>query len=333
MSNDTTNETRSSANYRGSLNFKWLATRSLTLLIVAGLLGKGKAAMANHLPKEKQVRILQCLVEGCSIRSTSRMTGAHVKTILDLLLRVGAGCAEAHDEYAQDLDLRDLQLDEIWAFVGKKQKRVDDHDPADRDKGDAYTFTAIDRKTKFVPSWRVGKRSWSNAVAFLKDVKDRLADDCHPQVSTDGFKPYPDAVERAFGTEVDYAQIVKNYAEGDPGRGRYSPATVVDVDKRIIMGDPDEARICTSHAERNNLTIRMAMRRFTRLTNGFSKKLPNLVAAVNLHMAYYNYCRPHTTLKGITPAMAAGVADHVWSLEELLDEACPPWAEKTKKAA
>lgn len=164
-------------------------------------------------------------------------------------------------------------------------------------------------------------------MAFLQDLADRLVPECRPQISTDGFSPYPDAVERAFGTS-DYGMIIKNFATEPAGRGRYSPPSVVDVDKLVIQGDPDQAKICTSYAERANLTIRMSMRRFTRLTNGFSKKLKNLKAAVALFMCHYNFCRPHKTLKGITPAMAAGVTDHVWSLGELLDEACPPWAKQ-----
>jgi IS1 family transposase len=328
MDSDTKNETRGSANYHGLLSFERMTTLSLTLLIVAALLGKGNPAMSNHLPKDRQVQILNCLVEGNSVRSTSRLTGAHLKTILDLLVRVGEGCAEMHDEYCYDVTTDDIQCDELWSFVGKKQKKVNKLDPADATKGDTYTYLAIDRQSKLIVSWLTGKRNWGNTVQFIAELAARLADGVVPQISTDGWKPYRDAIERAFGTDVHYGRITKSYAGGNERKGKYSPADVVDVEKATVMGHPDTDHICTSHAERCNLSVRMATRRFTRLTNGFSKKFENLVAAVNLWAAHYNYCRPHSSLKGITPAMAAGITDHVWTLEELIDEACPPWAQK-----
>lgn len=273
--------------------------------------------MANNLPLKRQARILHCLVEGCSIRSTSRMTGSQIRTILRLLVRVGEGCLGLHDEYMQDLTCDNLQLDEIWSYVGCKQKRAK---ATDTHRGDQYTFYGLDRETKLVLSWVIGKRNWSNTVAFLADLKSRLDPSVRPQVTTDGFNPYPDAVERAFGTEVDYAQTIKNYGTTDPGRGRYSPAKVVAVEKITVTGTPAKDQMTTSHVERSNLTMRMQMRRLTRLTNGFSKKLDNLKAAVALHFTWYNFCRRHMTLR-ITPAMAAGLTDHIWSLEELISEA------------
>ncbi len=273
--------------------------------------------MANILPIARQIMILNCLVEGCSVRSTSRMTGSQIRTILRLLVRVGEGCLGLHDEYMQDLTCDNLQLDEIWTYVGCKQKRAN---PNDTHRGDQYTFYALDRETKLVPSWLTGKRNWGNTVAFVADLESRLAPTVRPQITTDAFKPYPDAVDRAFGTGVDYAQTIKNYGTTDPGRGRYSPARVVAVEKIPVMGTPDKDQMTTSHVERSNLTMRMQMRRLTRLTNGFSKKLDNLKAAVALHFTWYNFCRRHMTLR-ITPAMAAGITDHIWSLEELISEA------------
>jgi IS1 family transposase len=284
---------------------------------VGHLLGKGKSEMANVLPKKRQIGIINCLVEGCSVRSTSRLTGVHVATILSLLVRVGEGCEALHDEYVQDLSCDDLQLDEIWAYVGCKQRRTT---ATDTQRGDQYTFYALDRETKLVSSWLVGKRNWDNTVRFVRDLKNRLVDGVRPQISTDGWSAYPDAIERAFGMAVDYAQVIKDFGTVDPGRGRYSPPKVVQIEKTVIEGDPDEARITTSHVERSNLTMRMTMRRLTRLTNGFSKKLANLRAAVNLHFCWYNFCRIHQTLR-VTPAMAAGISDHVWGLGELIDEA------------
>jgi len=269
----------------------------------------------NVLPRDKQIAILHALVEGNSVRSTSRMTGAHVATILNLLVKTGKECDGIHDRMMRHLDCSQIQVDEIWSFVGCKQRHLPPGEKSER--GDAYTFVALDRDTKLVPAYWVGKRDGWNAQTFMLDLAERLAPDMRPQISSDAFDSYPWAIESAFGSAVDYGQILKKYGSEDAGRGRYSPPKVTEVDKTIVSGAPDEEMICTSHVERQNLTMRMAMRRFTRLTNAFSKKLENLKAAVSLHFAYYNFVRVHQSLR-ITPAMAAGVTDRVWSLDELI---------------
>mgnify|MGYP001561240293 CR=1 FL=1 len=274
--------------------------------------------MANILKREKQEMILKLLVEGNSVRSTSRLTGAHVKTILDLLVRVGEACERVHDETMRDLPCEDIQLDEIWCFVAKKQRHLDQGDPTEW--GDAYTFTALDRKTKLIAAYTVGKRDGWNAASVLLDLQARLAPRARTLLSSDGFEAYPNAVEGAFGSDADYGMIVKDYGSEDAGRGRYSPPKVLGVEKLAVSGHPDLDRICTSHVERQNLTMRMMMRRFTRLTNAFSKKLRNLRAAVALYFAYYNLCRVHQTLR-VTPAMEAGVTDRIWTVGDLLDAA------------
>jgi len=218
----------------------------------------------------------------------------------------------------RDLHVNLLEFDEVWSFIGKKQKRLGPNDL--REKGDCYIFTALSATHKAIVSYQIGKRSGANANAFAMDVRQRVLG--RPQISSDGFSPYIDAIERAFGSEVDYGQIVKVYA-GEPGPDtarRYSPGVVVDVRKAVIAGGPDRKKISTSFVERSNLTIRMQCRRLTRLTNAFSKKLENHAAAVALFVAHYNFCRVHETLR-ITPAMALGVTDHIWSIGELVDAA------------
>ncbi|MGO8914710.1 MAG: IS1 family transposase [Stellaceae bacterium] len=233
-----------------------------------------------------------------------------------LLIEVGAGCAAIMDEKMRELPCRRVQVDEIWSFVGKKQRWVTPQDDRTR-VGDQWTFVALDPDTKLVPSYRVGKRSRSNAVAFMNDLSLRLAN--RVQLSSDALNTYVDAVERAFGADVDYGQAVKFYEAEPIGPGRYSPPRVVDQQKTVITGEPDQDHISTSLVERQNLTMRMSMRRFTRLTNAFSKKIENLQAAVSLHFAHYNFVRVHKTLR-VTPAMAAGVDNRLWSLEELVEE-------------
>jgi IS1 family transposase len=223
-----------------------------------------------------------------------------------------------HDRLMRDLHVNLLEFDEVWSFIGKKQKRLGPDDP--REKGDCYIFTALSATHKAIVSYQIGKRSGANANAFAMDVRQRILG--RPQISSDGFSPYVDAVERAFGSEVDYGQIVKVYA-GEPGPDnarRYSPGVVVDVRKAIIAGRPDRKKISTSFVERSNLTIRMQCRRLTRLTNAFSKKLENHAAAVALFVAHYNLCRIHETLR-VTPAMQLGVTDHIWTIGELIDAA------------
>jgi IS1 family transposase len=269
----------------------------------------------NRLSLPRRTQIIGALVEGNSIRSIERMTDTHRDTIMRLMVEVGTGCAKLLDETMRDLPSRRIQVDEIWAYVGKKQRQVTKQDDKSR-VGDQWTFVAIDPDTKLIPSFLVGKRSKPNAIAFMTDLSERLAN--RVQISSDALNSYVDAVEQAFGADVDYGQAVKFY-EADPiGPGRYSPPKVVRAERAVIAGAPDRAHISTSMIERQNLTMRMSMRRFTRLTNGFSKKVENHRAAVALHFAHYNMVRLHKTLR-TTPAMAAGVSSRLWSIEELVE--------------
>lgn len=272
--------------------------------------------MANHLSREKRIAVVRALVEGCSIRATSRMTGVHKTTILGHLVRLGEACTVALDHLITGVPCTVVEVDEIWSYIGKKQRMVTPADPAE--KGDCYTFVSLCADTKLVINHLVGKRTAECATAFMLDLARRLAG--RIQLSSDGFKPYINAVEWAFGADVDYAMIIKEYGTDEEAlRGKYSPPTVQSVKKLGIKGFPDDDRISTSYIERQNLTMRMMMRRFTRLTNAFSKKLENHKAAVALHFAYYNFCRPHMSLDGIAPAMAAGVTDRMWEVEDLVD--------------
>jgi len=272
----------------------------------------------NMLDIEQQSRVIGALVEGNSIRSVERMTGIHRDTIMRLTVRVGDGCAALMDREMRNLNCQRLQLDELWAFVGMKQKRASQL--ADRGEfGDAYTFVALDADTKLVPCFHVGRRTWPDTEAFITDLRSRLA--CRPQITTDAFQAYYPAIKEAFEGKVDYATITKVFAsELNTGRGRYSPPSMVGAEKEWLIGQPDEAAISTSYVERQNLSVRMECRRFTRLTNAFSKKLANLKASVALHYAHYNLVRIHRTLR-MTPAMAAGVADHLWTVQELIENA------------
>jgi IS1 family transposase len=273
--------------------------------------------MSNHLPKQKQVAVLNALVEGVSVRATERMTDVSIPTVLAILVRVGEGCEKLHDVMMRDLPCEHVECDEIWSYVSKKQRHVqEDDDPAE--VGDTWTWVGIDAETKLVPSYRVGKRDGENANAFIADLASRLRNKI--QLSTDGLSAYEDAVELAWGGEVDYAQVIKEYEAEPIGPGRYSPPKVTAVEKRVIVGNPDMDKASTSYVERQNLTMRMQIRRMTRLTNAFSKKLRNHKAAVALHFAHYNLVRRHQTLR-MTPAMAAEVTSTMWSMEQLLDAA------------
>lgn len=273
----------------------------------------------NKLSTEEKVRVVACLVEGNSLRATVRMTGIHRTTIQKLLVELGAACSAFQDKSFVNLPCEKIQCDEIWSFVGSKEKNTTVDKKADG-WGSVWTWTALCPKTKLIPCWFVGTRDASSAYHFMHDLAPRLAK--RVQLTTDGHKAYLEAVESAFGTEIDFAQLIKIYGNGGvgsnvPAEVRYSPAQCMGARKAVIAGKPDRKHISTSHVERANLTMRMSMRRFTRLTNAFSKKLENHEAAIALHFMHYNFARVHQTLR-VTPAMEAGIADHVWSIEEIV---------------
>lgn len=269
----------------------------------------------NRLSVEKRAQVIRCLVEGNSIRATVRMTGVAKNTVTKLLVDLGTACSAQMDRAMRDLPCETLQVDEIWTFVGAKQKNVKPDKKAEG-WGDVWTWVAIDADTKLVPTYRVGPRDLQEAHLFMGDLARRLSN--RVQLTTDGLHHYMKAVRGAFGDEVDFAQLVKLYGRpSDHDRG-YSPAKCIAAIPRPVSGLPDPDKINTSYVERQNLTMRMSIRRFTRLTNAFSKKVENHAAAVSLHFAYYNYCRPHQSLGGKTPAMAAGLEDHVWKVDELI---------------
>jgi IS1 family transposase len=269
----------------------------------------------NRLTTEKRAQIIGCLVEGNSIRATVRMTGAAKNTITKLLVDLGEACGRYQDVVLQDLPCTTIQCDEIWNFVYSKAKNVPDEHKGEFGYGDVWTWTAICADTKLVPSWFVGQRNAEDGFLFMMDLKHRLRDS-HVQLTTDGLAAYSAAIGFSFGTEVDWAVLQKLYGKDKSAERRYSPAVCKGIDISIRRGDPDLTKISTSYVERQNLTMRMGMRRFTRLTNGFSKKVENLQHAVSLHYMYYNFGRTHQTIE-CTPAMAAGIADHRWSLQEI----------------
>jgi len=280
----------------------------------------------NRLSTEKRAQIIGCLVEGNSIRATVRMTGAAKNTITKLLVDLGEACAEYQDGVLVDLPCKVIEADEIWSYCYSKQKNVPEQFKGTPGYGDVWTFTAICADTKLVPSWLVGERTMDDAEVFLTDLASRMTK--RIQLSTDGHRIYEGTVGPSFAHNVDWAQIQKQYASAVE-LGKYSPPVCTGTKRRVLKGDPDPDRISTSYVERQNLTMRMGMRRFTRLTNGFSRKIENLSHAVSLHFMHYNFARPHQSLKerySRTPAMAAGVTDHIWSLEEiaeLLDQPAP----------
>lgn len=267
----------------------------------------------NRLSLEKRIQVTAALVEGNSINSIVRMTGVAKHTILNLLRDLGMTCADYHYINVRNLRVRHLQCDEIWAFVGAKKKNATPEQKAEG-WGDVWTWTALDADTKLMVSYMVGKRDLGWAKDFMADCAERIIG--HPQITTDAHKPYLKAVEEAFGGDCDYAQLHKIYGAPTPDESRYSPAACIGSDMKTVIGTPDPKHVSTSYVERQNLTMRMSMRRFTRLTNGFSKKLENHGYAVSLHFMHYNFCRIHKTLK-VTPAMEAGLTDHVWTIEEL----------------
>jgi IS1 family transposase len=268
----------------------------------------------NKLSTAKRIAVVSALVEGCSIRSTVRMTGVSKNTISKLLLQLGAACAQYQDEHLRNLPCKRLQADEIWSFVGGKDKNLTD-EQKEGGLGSIWTWTVICSDTKLIPTWRIGSRDAGVAYEIMQDVAGRLRH--RVQLTTDGHKPYLEAVEAAFGADIDYAMLQKIYG-ADPGsETRYSPAVCLGTKVEEITGSPNPKHISTSYVERQNLTMRMSMRRFTRLTNAFSKKVENHAAAIALYFMYYNFGRVHQTLR-VTPAMEAGVASHVWSIAEIV---------------
>ncbi len=269
----------------------------------------------NKLSTKERVRIIAALVEGNSIRATCRMTGAAKGTVLKLLVDLGKACAKYQDEKLRGLSCKQIQCDEIWSFCYAKEKNVPEEMKGKLGFGDVWTWTAIDAESKLIVSYLVGDRSAGYARKFIDDLASRLAH--RVQLTTDGYKAYLTAVENSFGSEVDYAMLDKIYnAPPREGQARYSPAECCGTRKIKIKGNPDIKKVSTSYVERQNLTMRMSMRRMTRLTNAFSKKIENQAHAVALHFMHYNFCRVHQTLR-VTPAMEAGIADHVWTLEEI----------------
>ena len=270
--------------------------------------------MANKLAFDKKVMVISMLAEGSSIRAIERITGVNRNTIMTLGLRVGAACKRIMDEKMRGLSCSQIQVDEIWGFVGAKKKNASRAGAY----GDVWTFIALDADTKLIPSYVVGKRDLYHARAFMEDLAGRLSR--RVQLSSDALASYPEAVERGFGGDVDYAQLIKTYAVVNLNKdaaSRYSPAEVVKTERTVVVGMPDVRRITTSHVEKQNHTLRMHCRRLTRLTNAFSKKFENFEAAVALNFAYYNFCKTHGALR-MTPAMAAGIESSHWTVEDLV---------------
>ncbi len=269
----------------------------------------------NRLDIQRQSQIIAALVEGNSIRATCRMTGAAKGTVLKLLSDIGRACSEYQDRVLRDLGCKKIQCDEIWSFCYAKEKNVPTDKKGKLGFGDVYTWTAICAESKLVMSWYVAKRDLVSAHIFINDLAKRLRN--RVQLTTDGHKAYLSAVEAAFGSEIDYSQLIKLYGNDREKEVKYSPAQCTGIIKERVQGNPDEKHVSTSYVERQNLTMRMSMRRFTRLTNAFSKKIENLEHAVSLHFMYYNFCRIHQTLR-VTPAMAAGVTDKLWEIEDII---------------
>jgi IS1 family transposase len=278
----------------------------------------------NKLPLAKRVQILSMLCEGSSMRSVSRVCDVSINTVTKLLCEAGEACLAIHDEMVRNVRAKRIQCDEIWSFCHAKQRNVQTCKNAPEGAGDVWTWTALDADTKLIVSYFVGDRGRDSAFAFMTDLRMRVKGS--PQLTTDSWKPYLTAVEHAFGRYVDFAQLLKVFRAVPGGPGRYSPGECCGVAKFTVQGDPDPKHISTSHVERQNLTMRMSMRRFTRLTNAFSKKLDNHIHAIALYFVFYNFCRIHKSLK-VSPAMAAGVSETLWSLEDVvakIDAMAPP---------
>ncbi len=284
----------------------------------------------NTLTNSERTQVVKALVEGNSIRSTCRITGRSKGAVLKLLAELGTACAEYHDRAVRNLKVRRMQADEIWSFVGSKAKNTKAEKKAEG-WGDTWTWTALDADSKLCISYLVGGRDLGWARDFMQDCADRIKN--RVQITTDGHKAYLEAVEDAFGADIDYAQLQKIYgAPSEQEQRRYSPARCIGCDMKVVSGNPDPAHVSTSYVERQNLSMRMGMRRFTRLTNGFSKKAENHCHAVALYFLYYNFGRVHQTLR-VTPAMEAGLCDHVWTVEEICNLVMPKKAVASTGAA
>lgn len=269
----------------------------------------------NKLPLEKRAQILHLLCEGNSIRAVTRLTGVSKNTVTKLLIDAGRACAAYHDGHVRDVKAARVQVDEVWSFTYSKQKNVAAAKAAPPNAGDTWTWTAIEADTKLIVSYLVGGRDCEYAMEFMDDLRSRISN--RVQLTSDGHRAYLEAVEGAFGGDVDYAQLVKVYGNApENAKGRYSPAECTGIKKTRIEGDPDPMHVSTSFVERQNLTMRMHMRRFTRLTNGFSKKVENHIYAVALHFMYYNFVRVHQKLR-MSPAMAAGVTNRLWEIADI----------------
>jgi IS1 family transposase len=278
----------------------------------------------NRLSSDRRVQILGMMVEGMSLRAIARLTGASKNTIVKFLRDAGGACLRYQDEHLRDLSCKRVQVDEIWSFVGMKQRNVPKERKSEFGIGDVWTWTAICADTKLAVSWLLGDRSSETAEVFIRDLASRLTN--RIQLTSDGHRAYLDAVENVFGIDVDYAQLVKLYGESPEAQKRYSPPECVGCKRETITGNPDPAHIATSFAERQNLTMRMHMRRFTRLTNAFSKDAENHAHSIAINFMYYNFVRIHQTLR-VTPAMAAGVTERLWELSDvvaMIDAAAPP---------
>ncbi len=279
----------------------------------------------NTLPLAKRAQVLSLLTEGMSLRAVARVVDISLNTVTRILRETGEACAEFQDAALKALPCKRVQCDEIWSFVGAKQKNATREQREALGYGDIWTWTALCADTKLIASYAVGSRNAATARDFMKDLASRLAN--RIQLTTDGFPLYADAVERAFGGNVDYATITKVYGQPEEAQRRYSPAEVIGTEIAIVNGAPDKSHVSTSYVERQNLTIRRSCRRFTRLTNAFSKKVENHAFAFALHAMHYNFGRIHKSLR-VTPAMQAGVTDHVWSMEEIAALVAPPVAKK-----
>ena len=269
--------------------------------------------MANNLPLEKKAQIIQLLVEGNSMRSTSRIADVSINTVSKLLVDVGNACRRFHNDKVMKVDCKKIQCDEIWSFVYAKEKNVPEEQKGE--VGDVWTWTAIDAETKLMVSWYVGIRDTESAHSFMWDLARRLKD--RIQLTSDGHHPYLKAIKDVFGTDIDYGRLIKMYGKPLQNENRYSPAECVGCEKKPVIGNPEFEDISTSYAERQNLTMRMSMRRFTRLTNAFSKKLDNHCHAIALHFVYYNWSRIHKSLR-VTPAMQAGLTNQIMEISDIV---------------